>query len=663
MKAEEYFGPDGLLSRAFDGYEYREGQEEMAQIVGDAMTSRSRVIIEAGTGTGKTLAYLIPAAVTGCRTIVSTATKALQGQIINKDVPAVHAAGLKLTASVLKGRDNYICKRKYRHAQSHPPPWAKKNEALWKKLQVWVRDDSGFRDRATFSFVGEDGQEWQDLTCSGQNCWRKRCPSQESCYADTARAVAISSQVLIVNHHLFFADLALKAKGAPGILPDIDFVVLDEAHRLEDAATGFFSLSASHARVKRFIGAIDKLVKHYPHDLKKAIGLLHTASKRFFTELSSATSDRAGQQGSIEWSELAGDMEDLNLLALEQFEDVHKKLGLLCDDDIKTATHPLSAKKVVSAMRERSQRVQGEWIQIIDDDVDDADYVRYSKGSKYGARLIASPVCPGDILQRVMLPIYQGMALVSATLAVGDSFGYFRSRVGLMDPDCASEAVVDSPFDYEMQAATYVPAEFPMPNDYSFVEAACEAVKELVAITDNRAFVLCTSYKNMNGIYNGLKDELPYQLLVQGSKSKDELIRRFQRKPSVLFATSSFWEGVDIPGDALSLVVIDKIPFMAYKDPLIQARVDKIKEDGGNPFMDYQVPTAALTLKQGFGRLIRRRTDRGIVALLDIRMVKGRYASQLWDALPLCADCETIEQLEGWYHNPEEWEERLLEED
>jgi ATP-dependent DNA helicase DinG len=659
MKAEEYFGPEGLLSTAFDGYEYREGQEAMAQMVLDAIKDRHRVIIEAGTGTGKTLAYLIPAAVTGCRTVVSTATKALQGQLINSDVPKVHAAGLPLSAAVLKGRDNYVCRRKLRQCRKNPPIWAKKDERLWKKLQVWVRDDKGFRDRATFPYLGDDALEWADVTVSSQNCWRNTCPLKDGCYADQARGRAASAQVLIVNHHLFFADLMLKSEGAPGLLHNVDFVVLDEAHKMESAATGFFSIAVSHARVKRLIRSINSLVHTYPPGFRTKIQEMQKASETFFELLSKEVQDRVGS-GSIEWSRICDDrLASLSQEGLERVEEVHVRLRDLNNSDIKQFDDPpLTAQKVSSILRTKTQRLMDEWEDVLCDATD--NYVQYVQGRQYGARLVSSPICPGDVLEQEMLPIYPAMAFVSATLVVGESFDYFRSRAGLRDSSSAQEYWVESPFNYEKQAATYVPTAFPVPSSRDFIPNAADVIEELVKITGGRAFVLCTSYRNMHGLHKALSNRLPYQILVQGKMAKETIVKKFQEEPSVLFATASFWEGVDISGEALSLVVIDKIPFAPHTDPLVNARVELLKAEGRNAFMEYQVPTAALTLKQGFGRLIRRRTDRGIVAFLDTRLLTGHYAAQLWDALPLCSDCESIEQLQGWYHDPDKWIDKLL---
>jgi ATP-dependent DNA helicase DinG len=380
----------------------------------------------------------------------------------------------------------------------------------------------------------------------------------------------------------------------------------------------------------------------------------------FFDQLSKDVKDRVGS-GSIEWDRIRDRrLDSLSQTGLELLAEVHDRLRSLTDPDIKQFDEtPMTARKVSSILRTKTERLMNDWEDILCDAAEGC--VQYVQGRQYGARLVSSPIHPGEVLEQEMLPIYPAMAFVSATLAIGESFDYFRSRAGLTDPNSAHEYYFDSPFDYEEQAATYVPTTFPVPSSRDFIPQAADVIEHLIGITGGRAFVLCTSYRNMHGLHKALRNRLPYQILVQGQMAKETIVKQFQEKPSVLFATASFWEGVDIPGEALSLVVLDKIPFAPHTDPLVNARVELLKAEGRNAFMEYQVPTAALTLKQGFGRLIRRRTDRGIVALLDIRLLTGRYATQLWDALPLCSDCESIEQLHGWYHNPDVWVGKLLE--
>jgi len=651
-QSESFFGRGGALDEAYDGFEYREQQEAMSQVVGDALVDKTRVIVEAGTGTGKTLAYLMPIAALGKTAIISTATKALQGQLMESDIPKVKDAGLRVTAAVLKGKDNYVCRRKLDRAIRQLPSWAVKDSDLWKRFINWTATDQGYLDRADFPEIGEDDMAWADVTSSSRECWGKRCPVYDICYSKAARAAASVAQIVIVNHHLFFADLSIKAEGEfDGILPRCDFVVMDEAHRIEDAATSFFSTMLSQGRCKRLLSLIKKNLRNVPAGLLSAMSEFEGAYREFFGRLDEVLKDDGVKAaGSVAWR--YDDVNDHEQL-LDVLEVVHDRLELIDKEDIKQGgSVNLTRNQVVRVGQDRCKMLGNDWMHFAHPS-GHIDEVRYVQRTKYGPKMMVSPICPGDILEEVMLPVYPAMCFTSATMAVGYDFDYFRSRVGLADYASASEHVFTSPFDYERQAATFVPDKDQLvpPNDKFFVQEAAEVIKSLIDVTEGGAFVLCTSYRNMNAFYESLKKRLGYQLLVQGKLSKSEIVRRFKQTPSVLFATASFWEGVDIPGEALRLVIMDKIPFAAFKDPLIDARVKKIKREGGNAFMEYQVPQAAIHLKQGFGRLVRRKSDWGIVSILDTRMMTARYKKKFWDALPPCVDCASVEEVQWWFED------------
>jgi len=651
-RAEAFFGPDGVMAHAFDGFEYRAQQEEMSQVVGDVIENDERAVIEAGTGTGKTLAYLMPIAAKGVKAVVSTATKALQGQLVNSDIPKVTAAGLEVHARVLKGKNNYICKRKYVRAVEQRPAWAQSNWKLWREIRAWVSENEDFLDKAGFHQLGENDPAWNDIVSTSNNCWGKDCPYKNQCNAKLARAAACSADILIVNHHLFFADLSLKEAGGKGIFPQPDVVIFDEAHRLEDAATGFFSTTVTWARCKHLIKSIRSNFHTSSNRLKRSVDDFRGKAKTFFNILNRAAEEEAGL-GSAPWVELFNAMEPHLEKLTKSLKALAASIANESEDHVKLFDPTSSAGATISRLKSRSYTLLGDFEHAARDIIGEGPdkFVRYVQHGKFGARLISSPVHPGEVLEYSMLPLYPAMVMTSATIAIGDDFGHFRSRVGLDDPDEAYDYIFESPFDYNEQALIYVPSadRIPNPNSKDFVPLIGEDILKLVHGAGGRAFVLCTSFKNMNGLHKALKSRIPYQVLRQGEISKDEIVRRFKAEPSVLFATASFWEGVDIPGEALSLVVIDKLPFAVFTDPLVKARMRLIEDEGGNPFMEYQVPVAAIALKQGFGRLVRRRDDYGAVAIMDTRLQNARYASVLWAALPDCAVCEDVEDVKEWF--------------
>lgn len=634
-------GEGGALASAIDGYEHRPEQLTMAAAVEKAFAGRGYLLAEAGTGTGKTLAYLVPAVLSGRKVVISTATKTLQEQIFRKDVPLLREKlGLEFTAAYLKGRSNYLCQHRY-NAFLDAPRFASREEAeLWPSLERWAQvTPTG--DRAELE-LPEGFSAWPLLTSTSESCLGTRCPLYESCFVTRTRREAEGADVIVVNHHLFFADLAIKSGGGPkaeGVLPRYDAVVFDEAHAIEDAATEYFGHQVSNRRVEELCD--------------DAMGLLD---------------DRDGRRGMIQALalKLRGDADGL-------FKGIHTTLRL--GSEGAQALKPLTLANVSGRLHEvvgslsalhgfcadeaepellaiaRRAGEVAEQLEFIGAAAS-ADYVYWADARGRGVFLHAAPIEVGNELHRRLYGAVDTVVFTSATLTAERRFDYFARRMGLtgaLDGPLLKVSV-DSPFDYRTQAAVYLPEHLPEPHEPGFVEAVAEEVRTLVEITEGRAFILFTSLRNMEAAHAILKDALPYQVLLQGELPKQTLLDRFQREPSVLFAAHSFWEGVDVPGEALSLVVIDKLPFAAPNDPLVAARIDQLKERGEDAFGNYQLPQAAIALRQGFGRLIRTGTDRGIVAILDKRIRTKRYGRAFIRSLPNAPQFEAVASLQAWFN-------------
>lgn len=637
---DSLLGPGGALEAALERYEHRPEQLKMAREVERALADRRYLLSEAGTGTGKTLAYLVPAALSGRKVVISTATKTLQEQIFFKDIPLLRdRVGLPFEAAYLKGRANYLCLFRF-EAFDQQPRWAAPGEdAYWPVLREWaLRTETG--DRAELD-LPEGFLSWGALSTTSETCLGQKCPLYDACHVTKARRRAEAADLLVVNHHLFFADLALRSAGkGEGVLPRYEVVIFDEAHALEDSATEYFGMKVSNYRVEELCA--DALRALPPEDARAGMLSAVALKVRGAAEALFSMAPRVLGLGP-EAQRLTKDSFSPLTLRVEEVLEGLAGLGAITAAEEEPELLGLS-------------RRSGELCEELDfiRRAESSDHVYWAEARGRGVFLRAAPI---DVARELRKRLYSGVDTVvftSATLTAEGRFDFFARRMGLAPDDGEPVAevrkvAVASPFDFRHQAALYAPSHLPEPNAPGFVEAVAEEIVLLTRLTGGRAFALFTSLRNMEAAHQLCAHRLPYQVLLQGERPKTALLDAFKREPSVLFAAHSFWEGVDVPGDALSLVVIDKLPFASPSDPLVAARIQQLRERGEDPFGAYQLPEAAIALRQGFGRLIRTREDRGIVAILDQRLVTKRYGSAFLRSLPAARRFAELPALAAWY--------------
>jgi ATP-dependent DNA helicase DinG len=691
----QFFAPGGVLSRMHPAYEFRRGQLQMAQAVEQALEEKRHLIVEAGTGTGKTLAYLVPVIRSGKRVIISTGTKNLQEQLFYKDVPFLEqalygeAAGGtgeqqvprsarndnpkdigndkgssgnygrsqgKLSVCYMKGRNNYLCRKKLYDLTDQPVLNGMEEIEQYRAIAAWEKT-TGTGDRAELAELPETSMLWPKLDARADACIGQKCSQFERCFITEMRRRAMESDIIIVNHHLFFADLAIKlqADGAPdaGILPEAAAVIFDEAHELEDVAGNYFGISVSNLRVEELARDVERSLlqnRMLSPSLSGALGSLRERSQFFFSLLP-AGEGRFAFETRREFLEENGD----EFLALNQ------ALTRLAGELEGTPQKP---EEIFNFVR-RAQEIQAQLGFAMEADDRNTVFWIERRGGKFSPQrgtgahrgtpqgrqnvfLQATPIDVGPILRECLWSKLECAVLTSATLAVGGGFEYIRRRLGF---EHARESVLPSHFDYESQALLYVPPDLPDPRAANFVAQASDRIRRLLEITRGRAFVLFTSYAQMNEVHQRLLGEVEFPVLRQGDAPKSVLLEEFRLTPNaVLFATSSFWQGVDVQGEQLSCVIIDRLPFAVPSDPVVAARVKAIDADGGNAFFQYQVPAAVITLKQGFGRLIRSLHDRGLLVLLDNRILKKQYGRVFIESLPnykKTTDMKVVEEFFG----------------
>jgi ATP-dependent DNA helicase DinG len=649
----EFFAPGGILARSSLPYEYRPGQLEMAKAVERALAERRHLIVEAGTGTGKTLAYLLPALRTGQRIIVSTGTKALQDQLFFRDVPFLETLVGELRVCYMKGRANYLCRHKLTALRNQPILSGLEEIDQYRQISEWEQTtETG--DRAELSGMPESSALWQKLDARTEACLGSTCPDYRRCFITEMRRKALESDIIIVNHHLFFADVAVKreAAGAPdaGILPDAAAVVFDEAHELEDVASSYFGLSVSNIRFEELARDTDVLLrgKEGAESLPAITQQLRDRARIFFAGLPLAGDGRQPFAGREEFLEAEG---DLYLAVRATLVRLEAEMGGMKADE-------------APGLRKRVARLRSELEFLLESSASNMVFWmerRISAGGsseRSGLRgafraqsrttfLQATPIDVSELLFELVFDQIPTVVLTSATLTVQGGFEHIRKRLGLSE---ARELVVPSHFKYGEQALLYLPPEMPDPRDADFPEAAARCIQRVLEITHGRAFCLFTSYAQMRDLYERLLPVLDFPILLHGTAPRKALLEEFRATPNaVLFGTSSFWQGVDVQGEALSCVIIDRLPFEVPSDPVVAARMKAIEENGGKPFFDYQVPTAVLTLKQGFGRLIRSLEDRGVLVLLDPRVRTKRYGQTFLASLPPYRMTESITDVEEFF--------------
>ena len=629
-------GPDGRLARSLPHFEHRPGQCEMAAAVLDALKESHHLVVEAGTGTGKTLAYLLPAILSGERVIVSTATKTLQDQLFTRDIPLIRdRLDLEVTACTLKGRDNYLCKLRSREfaSQRHLSPDVAGTLRL---ILDWERQTST-GDRGEIAELPEELGFWPQISAKADTCLGSNCPDFQTCFLTEARTRALASQIVIVNHHLYFADLTLREHAFGQILPDHRFVIFDEAHQLEEIAQQYFTREVSSFRVRELCGDVDRFCETRPDLRNRAVLLsqnLSASSREFFERFRI----QAGRFRLAAPRRTTADPDEMHRSADEPAPQAH----LTCDpewaDEFLSDIRELQARLGVLAPGDETAEGLASRAGVIAADLEfvirgeDAAFVYWGENRTGGTFLRATRADVSEPLRELLFERRDSVILTSATLSIGGSFRFVRERLGV---EVAEEQAIASPFDYPSQAILYAPRDVPEPRRAGHMDRLESEIRRLLEITRGRAFLLFTSYAALDEMRSRLCRDVDFPLLAQGDEPKNLLLDRFRLTPSaVLLGTISFWQGVDVPGEALSLVVIDKLPFEVPTDPLVEARLERIRALRKSPFRDYQLPAAVIMLKQGLGRLIRSRTDRGVLAVLDSRLSTRSYGRVFLASLP-----------------------------
>jgi ATP-dependent DNA helicase DinG len=614
-----FFRPGGTLSRTHGGFEPRPGQQLMAERVAAVLEHGGTLLVEAGTGTGKTLAYLVPAIASGRRVVISTGTRNLQDQIHAQDLPFLRdTVGRVFSACVMKGRENYLCR--FRLAQLVREPLLEDaSEAPWiERIAAWSHATAS-GDRAEIADLPDRLRLWRDVNARADTCSGTRCPEYDACWLTRVKRRAAESQIVVVNHHLFFADLAVRsAYGA--VLPEYDTVIFDEAHLLEEIATLYFGVQVSSAQVEDLARDAEALAVRGGGPATGGGGAagLRLAAREFFAGLRDRLRDEVGRV-SFAPEERGG----------PRLGAVWEVLGReLADVGRQAAAAPAEEAESVSR---RAEELTHAFARVLHRE-DPAFVYGMERRGRGTVLLAASPIDVSEPLRERLFRRLDACVLTSATMTVEGRFDFFRERLGLAG---AEAVVVESSFDHEAQAVLYLPQRMPEPAEAAFPARALEEIRGLLEVTAGRAFLLFTSHAALERVRAELEQAGRWPLFVQGEGSKVALVEAFRRTPgAVLLGTTSFWHGVDVPGEALSLVVIDKLPFDVPTDPLIAARIERTRRAGGNPFETYQVPLAVLELKQGLGRLLRSRRDRGVLAVLDPRLTTRRYGRTFLRSLP-----------------------------
>jgi ATP-dependent DNA helicase DinG len=648
----EIFAEAGPLARELPGFELRDGQRRMANAVAETIVTGGTLLTEAGTGTGKTLAYLIPTIMSRQRVLVSTGTKNLQEQIFFKDLPALRdALGVPFTATLMKGRSNYLCLHRFQTFESAEP-----SELLFERperavflpvIREWAQT-TVTGDRAELRDLPEDLPLWKEISAEADTCLGAECPRHGDCYVTLMRQRAAESDVVIVNHHLLCADASVRQSKFGEVIPSCSTLVVDEAHQLEDVATQYFGVALSNYRVDDLVRdgqrllAVSSFEPRQAEDIARALNRVADHSRVFFSGLALARALNAAESRVRYGADALEEHFEDGLTLAGALDGLEASLALLPGSGIRDpgsdgmrsgTSNPESrvpSPESVATIQQRTGAIRSDLRFLMR--ADDPDFVYYMENRGRGTYMRASPIDVSRIVRDALFDRFRTVVLTSATLAVDGSFEYVKGRLGIRE---AEEVRVPSEFDFTRQALLYLPRRMPPPKSPSFAEAVARETIALLTSSRGRAFVLFTSYKMLRTVQQFVEMALPYPVLVQGTAPRSALIEQFRATPNaVLLATSSFWQGVDVVGDALSCVVIDKLPFASPGDPVTAARIDAITARGGDAFAEYQVPLAILALQQGLGRLIRHRGDRGVLAVLDPRLKTMGYGRRFLASLP-----------------------------
>ncbi len=628
----ELLSETGPLAASVPGFAPRPEQQQMAEAVAAAIMDRDKLVVEAGTGTGKTFAYLMPVLRSGRKVIISTGTRHLQDQLYGKDLPVVRAAlGLPLHVALLKGRTNYLCRHRLETAATDGRQFSGRQLHELEQVRAWAgRTPQG--DIAELGVVPEDSPVWPRVTSTTENCLGQECEYFQDCFVIKARRNALEADVVVINHHLLFADLVLKEEGFGELLPGADAFIIDEAHQLPEVASAFFGITLSSHQLRDL--ARDVRLEHLREagdmqDLPEAAERLEGMAHRL--RLALGQQDRRAA-----WSEVATDERVQTVL-----EELSAALTQLTDWLVPAAERG----KGLDNCRQRAVLLRDRLAQLMQHEP--GEYIHWFETLHTGFRLNLTPLNVAPAFRNCLDNLASAWVFTSATLAVGDSFGHFTAQLGLDD---AHTLKLDSPFDYARNALLYLPDNMPEPNAPDFVDAVVGCAREVLAASGGRAFLLFTSHYALRAAARQLETDCPWPLLVQGAAPRRELLERFrQLGNAVLLGTSSFWEGVDVRGEALSCVIIDKLPFGSPGDPVLQARIEALRKQGINPFMAYQLPNAVITLKQGIGRLIRDHTDRGVLVLCDPRLRSKSYGRVFLSSLPRMPRTHDIDAIHEFF--------------
>lgn len=613
---EQILGRQSPLAAWIETFECRSSQIEMARLIHEALRDKCNAIIEAGTGTGKTLGYLVPLVQSGKKAVISTGTKNLQEQIIHKDIPLLsRALGKEVDAVMMKGRKNYLCLYRYRQHFSRP---RLDRPDTHQRIERWLAA-TAFADFSELAWMREDDPVRDAVSASSDQCVGAECPHWSECFLNHLRQRAVQAQIVIVNHHLFFADLMVKRSGFGEILPRFQAAVFDEAHTLEEIATNYFGTSVSTNQLLEFVS-----------DTERELGSLREPGKKEIAKRLAVI-----KSGAEALWDFLREGEDKGRLTEEM-------LSLLEEGpcrEIKKALHFVREKSGFSESEKAGRQSIADRAGDLREKLDalfstrDPGWLTWYEKRKKTLAIHASPLDISESMRSSLYEKVKTLVFTSATLSTGGTFEYFRTRLGIGAD--ALEGIYPSHFQFNTQSLLYVPTDLPLPQDPLFGQRLARRIEEILRITSGRALVLFTSYQNLNTVYAVLEGTIPYTLFRQGEAPRSALLEAFKTDThSVLLATGSFWQGVDVPGEALSCLIVDKLPFDSPGDPLVAARIDLIRSRGGNPFMEYQLPAAIIALKQGLGRLIRKSSDRGVLCIMDVRILRSRYGPFFLQSLP-----------------------------